>query len=213
VQWQTVADATALAEYEYAMKHSLSAQLRQRLSASGVCRIAAAAVFSILATACTSVKVTDYSELAPAFNVEEFFQGSLAAHGVVKNRSGKVIRTFNATIDASWENGVGTLDEDFVFNDGEEQKRIWTLRRQPDGSYLGTAGDVTGEGTLRQSGNAVFLDYVLQVPYRDGTIDLRVDDRMYLLTPDILINESTLNKFGFQVGELLLVIRRLPTPD
>ena len=195
------------------MTHLLPRQLRHSILATSACRIIVVAVLSVVATACTPVKVTDYSELSPAFNVEEFFQGSLAAHGVVKDRSGKVIRTFNATIDASWEDGVGTLDEDFVFNDGEEQKRIWTLRPQPDGSYLGTAGDVTGEGILRQAGNAVFLDYVLQVPYRDGTIDLRVDDRMYLLTPDILINESTLNKFGFQVGELLLVIRRLPTPD
>lgn len=167
----------------------------------------------LLMAACTPVTVTDYSAMTPRFEVEEFFQGPLAAHGVVKNRGGKVIRTFNATIAASWQDGVGILDEDFVFDDGEEQKRVWTLRRQPDGSYTGTAGDVIGEGILRQSGNAVFLDYVLQVPYGDGTIDLRVDDRMYLLTPDILINESTLNKFGVQVGELLLVIRRLPTPD
>ncbi|PLW69639.1 DUF3833 domain-containing protein [Pseudohalioglobus lutimaris] len=176
-------------------------------------RAALSALFLTLAAACSPVQVTDYSAMTPRFSVEEFFQGPLAAHGVVKDRSGKVIRTFNATIAASWEDGVGTLDEDFVFNDGEKQKRIWTLRRQSDGSYTGTAGDVTGEGTLRQSGNAVFLDYVLQVPYRGDTIDLHVDDRMYLLTPDILINESTLDKFGFQVGELLLVIRRLPTPD
>ncbi len=51
------------------------------------------------------------------------------------------------------------------------------------------------------------------MPYRGDTIDVRVDDRMYLLTPDVLINESKLNKFGVRVGELLLVIRRLPTPD
>ena len=52
--------------------------------------------------------------------------------------------------------------------------------------------------------------YVLQVPYRGSTIDVRVDDRMYLLTPDLLINESTLRKFGLAVGELLLVIQRVP---
>ena len=166
-----------------------------------------------LISGCSQVSVSDYRDFGPTFEVEQFFDGKLAAHGVVKNRGGKVIRTFNATIDASWQDGVGVLDEDFVFNDGEKQKRVWTLRRQADGSYIGTAGDVTGEGILRQSGNAVFLDYVLQVPYRGDTIDVRVDDRMYLLTPDILINESTLNKFGVRVGELLLVIRRLPTPD
>ena len=164
-------------------------------------------------TACSQVEVTDYAGMKPELTVEEFFNGPMSAHGVVKNRAGKVIRTFSATIDASWDDGVGTLDEDFVFNDGEKQKRIWTLTPQADGSYLGTAGDVTGEGMLKQSGNSIFLDYVLQIPYRGDTLDVRVDDRMYLLTPDILINESRLQKFGFQVGELLLVITRdTPSP-
>ena len=161
-------------------------------------------------SACSQVQVTDYAGMTPELEVEAFFNGPMTAHGVVKNRGGKVIRTFNATIDASWKDGVGTLDEDFIFNDGEKQKRIWTLTPQPDGSYLGTGGDVSGAGTLTQAGNSVFLDYVLQVPYRGDVLEVRVDDRMYLLTPDILINESKLKKFGFRVGELLLVIKREP---
>lgn len=158
---------------------------------------------------CSSVSVTDYRNRTPVFDVETFFDGALTAHGVVKDRSGRVTRSFSATIDASWDEGVGTLDEDFVFDDGETQKRVWTLRRQPDGSYIGTAGDVTGDGVLTQAGNSVFLDYVLQVPYRGSTVEVRVDDRMYLLTPDLLINESGLSKFGFEVGELLLVIQKV----
>jgi hypothetical protein len=156
------------------------------------------------------VQVTDYDEFSPRLELEEFFQGKLTAHGVVKNRGGKVIRYFNADIDASWEGEVGTLEEDFVFNDGEKQRRVWTLSPNGDGTYAGTAGDVVGAGQLELAGNSVFLDYVLQIPYGDGTIDVTVDDRMYLVAPDVLINESTLNKFGVRVGELLLVILREP---
>jgi|GEM_PF-35213 len=210
LQWHAVANAALWARWAEQMKTLLQRPLP---IASPSLRLTAVVALLALVAGCAPVRVTDYRELSPAFQVEQFFQGPLAAHGVVKNRSGKVIRTFSASIDARWENGVGVLDEDFVFNDGEQQKRVWTLRRQADGSYLGTAGDVVGEGVLRQSGNAVFLDYVLQVPYRGDTIDLRVDDRMYLLTPDILINESSLSKFGVNVGELLLVIHRLPTQD
>lgn len=173
-------------------------------------RLLLALTTTFLLGACSQVQVTDYRDMQPVFEVEQFFDGPLTAHGVVKNRSGKVIRTFNATIAASWVDGVGTLDEDFQFDDGEKQKRIWTLTRQTDGTYIGTAGDVTGDGILQQSGNSVFLDYVLQVPYKDDILEVRVDDRMYLLTPDVLINESKLKKFGFTVGELLLVIARQP---
>jgi hypothetical protein len=33
---------------------------------------------------------------------------------------------------------------------------------------------------------------------------------MYLVAPDVLINESTLSKFGVRVGNLVLVITRTP---
>ncbi len=167
----------------------------------------------LLVTACSSVSVSDYRDMKPALVMEEFFDGQLVAHGVVQNRGGKVIRHFSADIDASWADGVGTLVEDFVFDDGEQQQRIWTLRPAGEQRYIGTAGDVVGDGELQVSGNSLFLDYVLQIPYRDGTIDVRVDDRMYLVSEDVLINESTLNKFGLRVGELLLVIRRVSTQD
>ncbi len=166
----------------------------------------------LLLTACGSVSVTDYEGGTPELILEEFFSGQLTAHGVVKDRSGRVIRHFRADIQASWENGVGTLVEDFEFDDGELQQRTWTLTAAGDRRYTGTAGDVIGQGALQVAGNSVFLDYVLRIPYRGGTVDVRVDDRMYLVSDDVLINESTLRKFGWRVGELLLVIRREPAP-
>ncbi|WP_246125089.1 DUF3833 domain-containing protein [Exilibacterium tricleocarpae] len=164
----------------------------------------------VLLVGCSGVSINDYRSNQPALVLEEFFDGNLSAHGVVKNRSGKVIRYFNADIKASWENGVGTLDEDFLFDDGEKQRRVWTLRPAGEGRYIGTAGDVVGEGRGTVVGNAMFLDYVLRIPYGDGTLDIRVDDRMYLVSPNVLINESSLRKFGFEVGRLLLVIERRP---
>ena len=121
-----------------------------------------------------------------------------------------MIRTFNAELSAQWKDGVGTLAEDFVFDDGEQQQRIWTLRPDGTGHYTGTAGDVVGVAQLQQSGNSLFLDYVLRLHYRGDEIDVRVDDRMYLVAPNILINESSLSKFGWRVGNLVLVITRQP---
>jgi len=78
-----------------------------------------------------------------------------------------------------------------------------------DGSYVATAGDVIGEGSMKVAGNSVFLDYVLRIPYGDSTIDLHIDDRMYLVTERILLNESIMTKFGFEVGEITLVIEKI----
>jgi len=174
-----------------------------------VCIAKIVLIFLLACVAGCSVSVSDYSDKKPEFTLEDFFQGQLAAHGIVKNRSGKVIRYFNATIDASWDaQGVGTLDENFVFDDGEKQQRIWKLQPGAARQHTGTAGDVIGAANINAAGNAVFLSYVLRIPYNEDTLDITVDDRMYRVSDDIVLNESKLLKFGIEVGSIVLVIRR-----
>jgi len=161
-----------------------------------------------LLQSCSSVPVTEYADNSPTMVVEEFFNGSLTAHGIVKDRSGKVTRYFSASIKADWVDGVGTLDEVFKFDDGEEQTRIWKLTRDESGGYVGTANDVVGSSALEVSGNSLFLDYVLRIPYDDGSLDLHIDDRMYLVSDRVLINESVMKKWGIKVGQITLVIEK-----
>lgn len=157
-------------------------------------------------TGCSSVPIDAYAANTPVLVAETFFSGELAASGIVKDRRGRVIRHFNATIDASWEGGIGTLDEQFVFDDGEKQTRVWTLQPTGSGTYLATAGDVIGESSMKVLGNSLFMTYVLRIPYGGGTIDVNVDDRMYLVSDTVLLNESVMSKWGFNVGQITLVI-------
>lgn len=159
-------------------------------------------------TACSQVSVTDYASFEPALVPEAFFKGNLTAHGVLKNRSGKVTRLFNATIEANWKEGVGTLDEHFIFDDGEKQQRIWKLSPLGDGRYQATANDVVGEGLMQAAGNSLFLDYVLDIQYKGRSLKLNVDDRMYLIDEHTLVNESVLRKWGVKVGTILIVIKK-----
>ena len=163
----------------------------------------------LLLSACTTVSVEDYTANQPRLVAQQFFDGRLMAHGVVKNRGGKVIRYFSATIDASWKDGVGTLNEQFVFDDGERQTRVWILQPTGDNRYRATAGDVIGEGRMQVAGNSLFLDYVLRIPYDGDTLDLRIDDRMYLVSERVLLNESIMTKWGFEVGRIMLVITKV----
>ena len=164
----------------------------------------------IALTACGSTSVDDYHAREPAFAPEDFFNGGLTAHGVVKDFSGTAIRHFNADIMGCWSEGVGTLDEDFVFGDGEKQKRVWTLTPNGSQTYIGTAGDVVGKGIARWQGNAMFLDYTLRIELEDGPITVKIDDRMYRVSDNVVVNESKMRKFGFGVGEILLTIIRHP---
>ena len=160
--------------------------------------------------ACSSADIQPHATTEPTLSVRDFFTGQLVAHGLVKNYSGKVIRHFSADIEASWAGDIGTLDEHFVFSDGEKQQRIWTLTEQPDGSFLAKANDVIGEHPMFVASNALFMKYVLQLAYNGGSLDVTVDDRMFLVTENRIINESIFSKFGIQVASVQLVIEKSP---
>ena len=159
---------------------------------------------------CSSSGLQEHGIAEPEMRPEDFFTGFLTAHGVIKDWQGGVARHFSADITACWSAGVGTLDESFVFDDGETQRRVWTLTPGEEATYVATAGDVVGDGTARWQGSAFFLDYTLRIELEDGPIDVHIDDRMYRVSERVLINQSKLKKFGFGVGEILLTIIRHP---
>lgn len=161
-------------------------------------------------TGCAAPDIAHYAGRTPVFDPQVFFNGDLTAHGVLKNRSGEVTRHFNATIKAYWRNGSGTLEERFVFDDGEVQYRTWQLRPTASGEYVATAEDVIGAGVASVAGNAMRLQYTLRINYKGDPLDLAVDDWMYLVDDNTVINESALRKFGFRVGTIQLAIVRQP---
>ena len=162
---------------------------------------------TILLTGCTGMKIEDFNNTKPEFIPQEYFNGKLRAYGIVKDRSGKITRTFKGEMIGSWDkNGIGTLDEYFVYNDGEEMKRVWTLKPTGDKKFIATANDIIGESPMIANGNTVMLDYVMRTAYKDSTIDLSVQDWLHLQDEKVIINHSKMKKFGFVVGELVIAI-------
>jgi NAD(P)-dependent dehydrogenase (short-subunit alcohol dehydrogenase family) len=102
--------------------------------------------------------------------------------------------------------GVGTLDEKFVYDDGETQTRIWTLTPTGEKTFIGRAGDIVGDAHMVAKGNTVMIDYVMKVPYKDSTIDISVRDWLHLQEDGVILNHSKMRKFGFEVGELVITI-------
>lgn len=160
-----------------------------------------------LLTGCSSMQIDDFKNTTPEFIPQEYFNGSLRAYGMVKDRNGKILRTFKGDLVGSWDkNGVGTLDEHFVYNDGEKLHRTWTMRPQGDKKFIATAGDIVGEAQMQAQGNTVMIDYTMRIPYKDGTIDIDVRDWLHLQNDGVILNHSKMKKFGIEVGELVITI-------
>lgn len=162
-----------------------------------------------LLTACGSVDVEHYAAEKPALDLPDFFSGTMDAWGIFQKRSGEVARRFHVEILAEWKSPEhGTLDERFIYSDGEKQRRVWTLKKQPDGTWQGTADDVDGVATGRVAGNALHWTYVLKLPVDGKVYHVNFDDWMWLMDGQTMINRSTMSKFGIHLGDVTLFFRK-----
>lgn len=158
---------------------------------------------AILLAGCASVQVSDYAREKPKFDLQQYFSGRVIAHGVVQDRSGKVIRRMTVDMKCMWVGDTGTLDEDFSYSDGKKERRVWTIKKQGD-RYIGTAADVVGEAIGMAAGNTLNWKYVLALPVDDKVYNVDFDDWMWQLDDKVMMNRATFSKFGFRLGEVLI---------
>jgi len=166
--------------------------------------VTAALLGALAITGCAGPQLSDYADSRPAFDLRQYFNGTVLAHGIVSDRSGKVLRSFVVTLRCNWVGDAGTLDEEFVFSDGERQRRVWRLQRLADGSYTGAADDVVGQARGASSGSAFNWRYTLRVPVSGSVYEVQFDDWMHLVDERTVINKAVMSKFGVRVGDITL---------
>ncbi|MBW8191920.1 DUF3833 domain-containing protein [Neiella marina] len=161
---------------------------------------------SFLIAGC-SQSLSDYKQTTPAFDLKQYFDGDIKAWGLVTDRNGLVKRRFTATINASWQGDQGVLDESFEFDDGERQHRLWRLTKIGD-QYTGSAGDVVGEAAGSVVGFAMNWQYQLMIEVDGEPWTVGVNDWLYQLDDDVVINIGKLTKFGIEVGQITLFMQK-----
>ena len=159
---------------------------------------------------CASPTPADYASQSPKLDLQQYLNGKLLAHGIVTDRSGKVLQRFTVQMTGTWVGDTGTLDERFTYSDGRKETRVWTIRRQADGRYIGTAADVLGEAVGQAAGNALNWRYTLLLPVEGRTWEVQFDDWMFLVDEQVMLNRAVMSKFGIRLGEVLLSFQRLP---
>jgi hypothetical protein len=157
---------------------------------------------------CTNNSIDYYGDKPSKIDLRKFFDGDVEGWGSLFDFNGRQTRSFKVDIKGRWEGDTGVLEEWFIFDDGEKTKRIWRISFSDENSFVGSAGDVIGEAKGVINGNAVNLNYVLNIPYKGSTINLSMDDWMYLVEENTIINRTSMKKFGFRVGEIVLVMKK-----
>ena len=155
------------------------------------------------------MKPEDFQNTSPTIKIEKYFEGQVKAWGLLQDRKGKVTRQFKADMFGRFENNTLTLEEEFFWNDGEKQKRVWNIEKIDEHNYIGTAADVVGKAKGFSYGSAFKFEYDLMVPIKGKNIKISFDDWIFKQDEEIAINHATLKKFGFKVGELTVFFKKI----
>jgi len=165
-------------------------------------------VLSLLLTAGCTSSVDDYQDTNPNFNLFEFFEGRSKAWGMVQDYTDKQTRRFEVDIVGTIEGNRLTLVEDFVFDDGEQSQRVWTIERFAKGRYQGSADDIIGTATGREAGNALQWQYDFELQMEDSTVVVSFDDWLYRQDEKHVFNLTKIKKFGIEVGKITLFFQK-----
>lgn len=174
-------------------------------------RFAFAALALLSLAACAGrPSIPDSAAVDANFLPEEDLVGLTVGTGSFTTITG-VDRGFTAYLDGRMEGDTLVLVEDFVFDDGETDRKTWRITRVGDGEYVGTREDVVGEARGYVDGNAFRLEYTADIPTEDGGAR-RVGFRDVLIEREdgSLLNEATVGWWGIRVGRVVLEI--VPAP-
>jgi hypothetical protein len=156
-------------------------------------------------TACSGrPELSDKTLSERELNLEEFFQGETVAYGQFQDVLGNVQRRFKVRIQGDWDGSILTLVEDFIYDDGAVEQRIWTLEKTGKETWKGTAPGVIGEALGEEQGDTFNWKYHIDLPIKTGTMRVRFDDWMWLMADDRILNRAYVSRHGVRIGEAII---------
>ena len=168
--------------------------------------------FIVLFTGCSQTDMKEFQNNTPKLDLFEFFAGETIAYGIFEDRFGNLKRQFRVNINGKIDNQILTLDEDFLYDDGEQAKRIWKIEKKIDNNqkiiYEGQADDVEGKASGSISGNALNWSYDIYLNIKGSDIKVHFNDWIYKQSEDLAINRAYVSKFGINIGSVTLVFLR-----
>lgn len=172
-------------------------------------RLFLAALCLTFIAACTGKPGPDDDLLSTQeFELQEFFDGHVVAFGQFQDVLGTVRRRFEVDINGTWDGQTLTLVEDFVYEDGSTEQRVWSLQQTGEETWEGTAPGVIGRATGVERGDTFNWTYEIDLPVPDGTLRVTFDDWMWQLTPTRVLNKAYMKRFGVDIGEVVITFEK-----
>lgn len=171
--------------------------------------VLALCLLAFAATGCASMQPRQFADATPTFDPVAFLTGPTRSWGVMENRRGEPKSRFRTAMMGTMEGDTLTVTQNFIFEDGRRQRRVWHLQRIDAHRFDATASDVIGVATGYAYGNTFKWEYTLQVKRGNPLTRVHMKHWMYLVDGgDLLVNRVIISKFGVTVRETTEYFRR-----
>ena len=161
--------------------------------------------------ACSKIEMEQFKNNTPKLDLFSFFEGETIAYGIFEDRFGNLKRQFRVNISGTIVDETLTLDEDFLYDDGEKTKRIWKIKKitkEDKITYEGQAEDIEGTASGSIFGNTLNWSYDIYLNIKGSNIKVHFNDWIYKQSENLAINRAYVSKFGINIGSVTLVFLR-----
>ncbi len=118
-------------------------------------------------------------------------------------------RRFTARLNGHLRGDRLTVVEDFVYDDGDQNRLTWVFDRAGPGRWIGRREDTVGTAEVIETGNEIRLAYTADFASPDGVTRLDFADVIYRRADGRIINDAVVSRWGLPVATVRFEMERL----
>jgi hypothetical protein len=158
--------------------------------------------------ACARVPASPDGPTEP-ITLERAFSGRAVGAGVFRVDLTGSERRFTARLNSRLVGDRLTVVEDFLYDDGEENRLTWVFDRAGPGRWTGRREDTVGVAEVVELGNEIRLSYIADFRAGEDVTRLGFEDVIYFGPDGRLINDAIVTRFGLPVGRVRFEMRQV----
>jgi len=150
---------------------------------------------------CARVPVTPPGPLDP-ITLEKAFAGRAVGAGVFQVVLTGTERHFRAQLDGRLRGDRLTVVEDFLYDDGEQNRLTWVFDRAGPSRWTGRREDTVGTAMVIETETEVRMSYLADFRAGDEVTRLGFEDVIYFDPKGRVINDAIVTRWGLPVGRV-----------
>jgi hypothetical protein len=167
-------------------------------------------LLSLPLAACATEPATP-TDRGPAITLVSAFRGRRTGTGHFRVWLTGDERRFTARLNGTvtGRDGARTLTvvEDFLYEDGQEDRLTWVFREQGPGRWTGRREDTVGEAQVVEEDGLIRLTYTADFRSPSGVNRLGFEDVIYARPDGVIVNDAIVTRAGVAVAAVRFVLR------